>query len=623
MWVLRRASIHLKNRGLSSGITRVCCVKGEIARCYSENYNAGIVEPQGKLLDELVYSARFYNTSSSSRPHTEVRTFSSHAGAKSSGEQDDDLEDAFSEIETPINVVKAAASGDEIDDESTSESELSEGEGVADDMQNELETLGNETNVGEQRLRTGATSAMTTAILSAPALPVSKVLDKWVEEGNEVTQAEVSLAMLSLRKRRLFVKALQLSEWVESTKNFEFLENNYASRIDLIAKVRGLYKAEDYIQKIPESFRGEIAYRTLLANCVSANNVKKSEEVFDKMKKLFPISCFSCNQLLLLYKRLDRKKIADVLLLMEKENIKPTLFTYQILIDVKGQANDINGMEQIVETMKSEGLEPNTQIQASLARHYAAAGLKDKAEAILKEMEGDNIIKNRWACHLLLRIYASLGRDDEVGRIWKACESNPRVQDCIAAIEAWGQLKRIEDAEAVFDKMVKNLKKPSSKHFSVLLNVYADHKMLAKGKDLMKRMVESGGTAGPATWDALVKLYVRAGEVEKADFILEKAIKQQKKRPLFSSYSAILDQYAKRGDIHSAEKIFRKMRQAGYVSRIRPYQSLLHAYINAKTPAYGFVERMKGDNLIPNKTVAGLLAQVGAFRKSPVAELLD
>ncbi|KAK6149050.1 hypothetical protein DH2020_016575 [Rehmannia glutinosa] len=625
MWALRRASLHLRNRGLSSGTGRICCAKSDVAKCCLENYNAGVIEPQEKIYDGLLPSTRFFNTSSSfPKSHREVCTFSSQAGAKSNGEDNDDLEDGFSELETPLGVAEETTSGDENDDD-LSRSELSEEEGVADDIQNELEAFGAETAVGEKNSpRTRASSAMTKAILAAPASSVSTVLDKWVEEGNEVTQTEATLTMLHLRKRRMFGKALELSEWLESTKHLEFVENNYASRVDLIAKVRGIYKAEDYLKQIPESFRGELVYRTLLANCVSATNVKKSEELFNKMKTLkFPITCFSCNQLLLLYKRTDKRKIADVLLLMEKENIKPSLFTYQVLIDVKGQNNDITEMEQVVETMKAEGLEPNSQIKASLARHYAAGGFKDKSEAILKEIEGEDIKKNRWACQYLIPIYASLGREDEVERIWNICESDPRLNECMAAVDAWGQLKKIENAEAAFDKMLKIVKKPTSKHFTSLLKVYANHKMLAKGKDLVKRMAESGCTLGPLTWDAIVKLYVGAGEVEKADSILSKAVKQRRGRPLFSSYLTIMDKYASRGDIHNTEKMFLMMRQAGYASRLRQFQTLLQAYINAKTPAYGFSERMKADNLFPNKALAGQLARADAFKKSAVADLLE
>lgn len=187
-------------------------MKSELSSCYLENYNAGIIESQGKVLDALVYSRRFYNTSSSSKSYMEVRTFSSQAGAKSSGEQDDALEDAFAEIDTPHDVAQEAASGDEIDDVSMSESEFCESESVAGDIQNELETLGTETDVAEKKSpKPRFPSAMTKAVLDAPALPVSEVLDKWVEAGNEVTQTEVSLTMRYFRNRRMFVKALQVS----------------------------------------------------------------------------------------------------------------------------------------------------------------------------------------------------------------------------------------------------------------------------------------------------------------------------------------------------------------------------------------------------------------------------
>ncbi|CAA0812836.1 Pentatricopeptide repeat-containing protein -mitochondrial [Striga hermonthica] len=542
-----------------------------------------------------------------------VRSFASGAGAKSTQEDDDDLDDGFSELETPVD----SADGDD----DLAKSDLSEEE----DLQTELEALGDVAEKISSKKR--GLSAMTKTILDSPSsMSLSKVLDEWVGEGNEVNQTEAALTMLHLRKRRLFGKALEFSEWLESRKHFEFSDKNYASRVDLIAKSRGIYKAENYISKIPQPNRGELVYRTLLANCVSANHVKKAEETFNKMKTLgLPITCFSCNQLLLLYKRTDKKKIADILLLMEKENIKPSAFTYQILIDVKGQSNDIPAMEQVVAQMKADGVELNTQIQASMARHYAEHGIKDKAEAILKEIEGESLEKNRWACHWLMPIYASLGQEDQVERIWKVCEENPRVLECLTAIKAWGQLKKIEKAEEAFEQLSKKVKKPNSKHFTALLRVYADHGLLAKGKELVRRMGESGCQLGPLTWDAIVKLYLGAGEVEKADSVLGKAVGGQKKggKPLFSTYLAIMEGYAGRGDVHNAEKILTMMRRVGYLSRLKQYKTLVEAYVKAGKPAYGMSDRLKADGVFPNRVLGALLAKVDPFRKTPVSDLLE
>ncbi|XP_057770423.1 pentatricopeptide repeat-containing protein At1g80270, mitochondrial-like [Salvia miltiorrhiza] len=614
MWAIRRASIHLKSRGLNSGTSRVRYVNSEIANCLIENCNAETVESQGKVLDSTMCSRRFCNTSVPSKSHLKAHTFCSQAGAEH--------HDIFHVLQARQDAAEDAASGDEMDDESIFESELTLGESFADYTRNELEISGaDEADAGKEKTRKiKAPSGMTKAILADTRLPVSRALEKWVEAGNEVTLAEVSANILHFRKRRMFSQALQLSEWLDSRKLTELTESNYASRVDLIAKVRGIVEAEKYIQEIiPESLRTEVVYRTLLAACVTAIDVNKAEELFNKMKDLFPISCFSCDQLLLLYKRTNRKKIADVLSLMKRENIKRSAFTYKILIDAKWQSGHISGMERLLEEMKSDGLEPSMHILASVAKSYVDSGLKVKAEAVLKDMEGGDLAENRWACRFLLPIYGSLGRAEEVVRIWRKCESNSDMAECIAGIQAWGRLNRIEDAEAAFSKLLRIVRRPSSKHYALMLNMYADNKMLDKGEELVRQMTESGVTVTPPAWHALVKLYARGGEVGKAESILQKALRDRRGMHLLGSFLSILDAYAGKGDVENAERIFLKMKRTGFTSSARPYRSLLYAYINAKAPAYGLRERMKADNVIPDQKLAALLARASKFTAAAVA----
>ncbi|KAJ0264167.1 Pentatricopeptide repeat-containing protein [Hirschfeldia incana] len=453
---------------------------------------------------------------------------------------------------------------------------------------------------------------------------VKHVLQQWVKEGKDLSQTEVSLAVHNLRKRRSYAMCLQLWEWLRANTQFEFTEANYASQLDLVAKVHSLQKAEAFLNDIPESFRGEVVYRTLLANCVLKLHVKRAEDLFNKMRELkFPTSVFACNQLLLLYSKHDRKKIPDVLLLMEKENIKPTRGTYQFLINSKGLSGDIDGMDKLVETMKEEGNVLAPEIQAMLARHYLRAGLKERAEEVMKEIEGEGLNQTPWVCRSLLPLYADVGDKESVRRLSRFVEQTLRYDNCIAAIKAWGKLKEFEEAESVFDKLVEKYKLvPMLPYFS-LMEIYTENKMLTKGKNLVKRVASAGVKIGPSTWHALVKLYIKAGEVGKAEMILNKATKDNKMRPLFISYMAILEEYAKRGDVHNAEKVFLRMKRAGYAAQLMQYENVLLAYSNAKAPAYGMSERMKVDNVFPNKSLAAKLAQVDPFRKSPVSVLLD
>lgn len=182
-------------------------MKSEIASFYLENCNAEFTHSQVRR--------RFHNTTSSSKSFTVAQFFGSLVGAKSSGDHTGVLEDASSRLETRHGRVREAASGDEMDDESISESGLSVGVGVADDVGNELELLDTEADVGEQKYRkTEAPSGLTKFILSSPSREANKDsvrLDEWVEAGNEVTRTEVSRALLFLKRIRWFFAALQVS----------------------------------------------------------------------------------------------------------------------------------------------------------------------------------------------------------------------------------------------------------------------------------------------------------------------------------------------------------------------------------------------------------------------------
>ncbi|KAL5546615.1 hypothetical protein UlMin_006302 [Ulmus minor] len=610
MWALRRASLPLRHRVIRIGNSQTSFADLELPISY--------VNDQIKIFDSP-NSKGFYITKNVSLKHFELRRdLSSRAGARSIGEEDED-DDGFSELDIPDSAKEVQHK-----DESSSELEITNDVEV-EPSQNELELSDTETDPSEKRfVRNRATSTLFQAIIDSPNLSVDAVVNKWVDKGNELSREEVSLAMNNFRRSRMFGKALQLSEWLEASNQFEFDARNYASHLDLIAKVHGLEKAEKYIERIPNSCREEIVYRTLLASCVQANNLKKAEEVFQKMRDLdFPVTTFACNQLLILCKRFEKKKLADVLLMMEKEGVKPSLFTYKLLLDTKGQCHDLTGMENILERMKAEDIEPDRHTNFILARHYACAGLKDKAEAVLKEMEGGNLNHNRQVCEVLFLPYALLGKADEVERVWKVCEPNPQIWECMAAIEAFGKVKKIKEAEAVFDRMLKTWKKPFEKQYNALLKVYADNKLVAKGRDLVKRMADSGCPIGVLTWHTLVKLYVEAGEVEKADSILLNVAKKNQTKPLRGSYMIIMDQYAKAGDIHNSEKILYRMRQAGYPIQWRQFEFLLKAYKNAEAPLYGIRERMQADNIFPNKFLLPLIQQVDAFRKTSASYLLD
>lgn len=118
----------------------------------------------------------------------------------------------------------------------------------------------------------------------------------------------------------------------------------------------------------------------------------------------------------------------------------------------------------------------------------------------------------------------------------------------------------MKEAEAISELILRKWKKHTFGHYSKLLNVYINNNLTCKGKDLVDCIGDIGRWAGPLTWDALVKLalvklYLKTGDVEKADSILQKAAQLKRKRPFYTTYIIVMEEYAKRGDIHNTENV--------------------------------------------------------------------
>jgi len=623
MWVLGKTANHLRGHGkylnaLKASTGRLEYWKGNATHwsftCKSsEDDVVGLSEINGFT------PARGISHCHSQYPKfAQVgRGFSSQVG-KGSKDVADAPEEGFSELESVLS-----SNNGEVEEHLASEDEFSELDAPDNSAEADADPYLSEAEIEKEEAHNASRLYQTVLSCKDHALPTS--LEQWLADGNVLTREEVVITFLQLRKRRMFRRLLKVSDWLEVKRPFKMKERDYAARLDVIAKILGIFKAQKYLASIPLDMRGERVYRSLLLNCSLASNVEKTEEIFNKIKdEGFLLTAFDYNQLLWVYRRFP-KKIPFVLKMMEDQGVKPNKSTYMILIDVKGRIGDIGGMEQVVKNMKSELIEPDSKFLALIARHYISAGLAEKAEVFIKELENDSLKDKQSVLKMLLPLYADLGKLTEVERIWTDLESFPNLclDGYVAGVVAWGKLGQLEKAEITFEKLRNSGKKVSAKHYNALLDVYAGHHLLLKAEELVKQMSDNGCKIEPPTWDALVRLYVNAGELEKADSILSKACNQKQLRPMYTTMVTILGKYAEKGDIANAEKIFDRMRQVGYLARPGAFESLLQAYAKARAPAYGFRERMKADKLFPYGRLNNLLQKVDQFKKVTLEEIVD
>lgn len=152
---------------MSSGAARICSVKSEIgSRCLDYN----IAEFTQSQLKRSFHE----NTSSASR------------------------------FVCSLAAGKSSRNGDEL---------------MGESVEDEFEVLS-----GERKFpKTAAPPELAAVIYSVPVKDVNRVLDEWVEAGNRVTTADVSITVPFLQKYRMFAYVLQVRVFLILVQYIEFI----------------------------------------------------------------------------------------------------------------------------------------------------------------------------------------------------------------------------------------------------------------------------------------------------------------------------------------------------------------------------------------------------------------
>lgn len=444
------------------------------------------------------------------------------------------------------------------------------------------------------------------------SLTLRNVLDTWTAEGNPVSKAVIIFTITVLRRRRKYWRALEVSDWVMTQKPFELTDMDYGIRVELIAKVQGVQKAADYFSTIPKPFQSSMAYSILLTAYVDHNKEKDAMNLVQKVERLgLGHRTYMYNQLLYLYKKNGLMAgVAEVLHTMDEKNIEPDVYTYNIILDVRARKGDADGMEKVWLQLKDDkNVKPDAASFAILAKGYLTAGLHEKAEKAVKRVELSPFRRRRVVNLLLLKLYGCLGNEEELERIWGLVTGGMKVAmaDYITMIRSLGKVGNADRAEEVFEEMIEKFGSKSMHQYDALLSVYANLGRTQKGESFMKQITKASLNPNPSTYHELIVMYLKAGQEHKA---METLLKVQtasrasiRRRPWYASFQAALEWFADKGDVKNAEKVVKDLKDAGYTCAYRSYCVLLKAYENARMSPYGFLDRIRADNIIPNQHI--------------------
>jgi pentatricopeptide repeat protein len=430
--------------------------------------------------------------------------------------------------------------------------------------------------------------------------------------------------MKQIHQTLSYLFVLQVMEWVIRERPYKPKELDYSYLLEFTTKFHGISQGERLFCCVPSEFQNDLLYNNLVISCLDKGSIRLSLAYMKKMRELgHPISHLVFNRLIILHSSPSRKKIIPkILTQMKADKVVPHVSTYNILMKMEANEHNIEGLIKVYSDMKRAKVEPNEISYCIIATAHAVARLYTVAEAYVEAVE-KSVTGNNWSTlDVLLILYGYLEKRKELERIWGIVQELPHVRSksYILAIEAFGRIGQLSQAEEIWLEMksVKGLK--TSEQFNCIISVYCKHGLIDKASGLFMEMEINGSEPNAITYRHLALGCLKAELVEEAlktldlgmDLITTKRVRNS--TPWLETTLSIVEIFAEKGDLVNVEKLFQELTKARYTRYTFVYNTLLKAYVKAKKYDPNFLRRMILGGSRPDAETYSLMKLAEQFR---------
>ncbi|KAF9619836.1 hypothetical protein IFM89_009587 [Coptis chinensis] len=448
---------------------------------------------------------------------------------------------------------------------------------------------------------------------------VSKTMNEYVREGKTVRKNEIESCVKQLRKFKRYHHALELMEWMETRGN-NLSYSDYAVRLDLLSKTKGLNKAVEYFDNLPDLAKNHLTYGALL-NCYCKNeNTEKALDLFEKMSEKNIASTLAFNNLMTLHMKLgEPEKVPLLLLEMKEKSISPDTFTYNIVMASHAATKDIEGVERVLKEMETKDSERcDWSTYSNLASIYIKAGTIDKANLALIELEKKMKPSYRTAYHFLISLYASTSNLSEVHRVWSSLKSALPTTNNLSYLVMLQSLSKLDDLDGL-TKCFKDWETSCSSYDMRLVNTvvsaYLRRDMVKEARLICEDAIKRGPGLNYRTHELFMDFFIRNLQLDSALSCMEACIsivKKKKKnewKPTPERVMAFLKHCEKQKNVTDAEEFCKMLKNVDCLDS-NAYCLLLSTYIAANKKEPGMRKRLEMDCIKVTLELEELLEKV-------------
>ncbi|XP_057841718.2 pentatricopeptide repeat-containing protein At1g11290, chloroplastic-like [Cryptomeria japonica] len=281
-------------------------------------------------------------------------------------------------------------------------------------------------------------------------------------------------------------------------------------------------------------------------------------------------------------------------------------------------------VEKALETLKQmqlAGVQPNSTTFAIILPACAKMGALEQGMDIHQSIMGKGILSDVVVATALVDMYAKCGSID------KACELFDKMpqRDVVswnAMISGYAQNGSVEKALETFKKMQFAGVKPNSTTFASTLPACAKMGALEQGMDIHKSIMEGGFLSDIIVGNALVDMYAKCGNIDKARELFDKMPQRD-----VISWNAVIAGYAQNELFEKALETFKKMQSASVKPNSTTFAIILPACAKIGALEQGMdihqsiLDRGILSNVVVGTALVDMYAKCGSIHKAH--ELFD
>ncbi|XP_027360380.1 pentatricopeptide repeat-containing protein At4g14820 [Abrus precatorius] len=292
-------------------------------------------------------------------------------------------------------------------------------------------------------------------------------------------------------------------------------------------------------------------------------------------------------------------RIMDARLLFDKMSHRDVV-TWNMMIDGYCQSGLYDHVLKLYEEMKSSGMEPDGIILCSVLSACGHAGNLSYGKAIHEFIVDNDLYVDSHLQTALVNMYANCGTMDLAREVYDKLSSKHLVVST-AMLSGYGKLGMVNDARFIFDQMVER----DLVCWSAMISGYAESDQPQEALNLFNEMQRRGIEPDRITMLSVISACGHIGALVQAKWIHTYADKNGFGRAL-SINNALIDMYAKCGNLVRAREVFENMSRKNVIS----WSSMINAYAmhGDADSAIDLFHRMKEQDIEPNGvTFIGLL----------------